>query len=53
MVASLVSEDLKIGTKTESELIAFVFLGLGYFSQYHLFEVPSLPAKFMLSLLFS
>ena len=42
-----------IGTKNENELAALDFLGLGYFTQYNLFEVQSLPAKFMLSLLFS
>ena len=39
--------------QNQSELAALDFLGLGYFTPCNLFEVQSLPAKFMLSLLFS
>ena len=34
---SFVYEDLNIGTKNENELAAFVFLGLRYFTQCHLY----------------
>jgi hypothetical protein len=48
----LTGEDLELGTQMRLHVV-FVILGLGYFTQYHIFQLRALTANIIISFFFT